>query len=332
MALAKRRLGDRGPEVGCVGLGCMSFAGSYGDTTEAESHATLDRAIELGVDFLDTSVAYGPEISENVIGSYLRKRPHAFVIATKAGIRRKAGTTERIIDNDPQHLRQSLEGSLRRLGRDHVDIFYLHRLEPGRVIEEVMEGLAALVKEGKTRGIGLSEVAPSTIRRAHAVHPVMAVQSEYSLWSRMPELGVIQACAELGIGFVPFSPLARGFLSGVQPHPSTFGERDWRRRNPRFEEPNYTHNIRALESFKALAKARATTPTALAMAWVLANGEGFVPIPGTRTARHLEECVAGAHLPLSAADLAEIDRVMPPGWAHGDRYSDAQAYSSERYC
>ena len=323
-----RRLGVDGPEVGAMGLGCMSFAGVYGATDEATSHRTLDMAKERGFRFLDTANIYGNGVSETVIGNYLKGAKGDWVIATKAAIRVEEG--ERFFDNSGPHLRAELEGSLKRLGVDHVDLFYIHRREAERPIEEVMETLLALKDEGKIGGIGLSEVAPSTLRRAVACGPVMAVQNEYSLWTRLPELGVIQACKELGVAFVPFSSVGRGMLTDRPPALDALGQ--FRGANPRFVEPNYSANLVYAKRLQALAKARGMATATLANAWVLHQGNHLIPIPGTRSPEHLLENIAATDAVLSAADLAEIETALPVGFAHGDRYSDMQSVGPERYC
>lgn len=330
--MLKRRLGANGPLVSAIGLGCWSFAGSYGPTTEAESHATLARALDLGMDFLDTADVYGHGVSEEVIGSFLRQHKSAkLVIATKGGIKRKPGSSERTFDNSPAYLKSALEASLRRLGRDHVDLYYVHRREQSRPVEEVAETLAGFVKEGKIRAFGFSEISPATLRCAHAVHPVAAVQSEYSLWSRLPDLGMLETCRELGVAFVPFSPLGRGFLTGTVSRHDVFEPTDFRKPNPRFLEPNFSRNCKALESFVALANRYDVSPGQLALAWVLAQGDHLIPIPGTRSAKHLEENAASAAIELSPDQLAAIERALPRGFAHGDRYSEQQWIGAERY-
>lgn len=327
----QRQLGSDGPMVGAIGLGCMSFAGFYGPTDEAESHATLSRALDLGCDFLDTSNVYGAGVSERAIGSFMVRNPGTFKIATKAGIRRDA-QKGRYFDNSDTHLREALEGSLQRLCVDYVDLFYIHRREQSRPIEAVMETLALLKQEGKIGGIGFSEISPASLRRAHAVHPVMAVQSEYSLWTRLPELGMIQTCRELGVSFVPFSPLARSMFTDTVPDPKTFPDDHFCKNNPRFIEPNFSHNETQIAAFRAYAHEHGLTPAALALAWVLNQGEHLIPIPGTRSAGHLEEDLAAADRTLSASELADIEALLPVGFAHGDRYSDAQNIGPERYC
>lgn len=326
--MKKRQLGAGGPLVGAVGLGCMSFAGFYGETDEAEGHACLDAAVELGVDFLDTSNIYGMGRSENVIGSWLATRNPNVVIATKAGI---VPRPERRFDNSEQHLRSELEGSLKRLGVDHVDLFYVHRREADRPIEEVVGTLKALIDEGKIGGYGLSEVAPTTLRRAHAEHPCRAVQNEYSLWTRQPDLGMVQACAELGVAFVPFSPLGRGIFGETFPDPTRFGEADFRRSNPRFMEPNFSANCAAIEGFKTFARSRGWSVPAAALAWTLDQGPHVIPIPGTRSAAHLRELATADDISFTDDDRAEIARLLPLGFAHGPRYSYAQYFGVEVY-
>ena len=330
--MQKRQLGAGGPLVSAMGLGCWNFAGAYGPTDAAESHGALAKALDLGIDFLDTADVYGNGRSEQVIGAFLKDHPGRFTIATKGGIRRDPETKRRYFDNGPAHLRAALEKSLRDLGLDHVALYYIHRREAERPIEEVMETLLRFKQEGKIGGIGFSEISPASLRRAAAVGPVMAVQNEYSLWARMPDLGLIRACKDLGVAFVPFCPLGRGVFGSRPPDPATFAKGDFRINNPRFLEPNYSHNLKALEPFRAFAAARGTTSAALALAWILHQGDHLIPIPGTRSAAHLAEDAAGAELDLSAEDLAEIDRLLPCGFAHGDRYSEAQLVGAERYC
>lgn len=327
--MQQRELGRGGPKVGAIGLGCMSFAGFYGPTDEAEAHRTLAKAQELGVTHLDTARIYGMGVSESIIGSFLKQNKHQFSIATKGGI---VPSPERKFDNSPEHLRESLEGSLERLGVDYVDLFYVHRREQERPIEEVTETLAGFVKEGKIGGIGYSEISPASLRRAAAVHPVRAVQSEYSLWSRMPELGLIRACKEVGAAFVAFSPVARGMFADRAPDPATFGERDIRRGNPRFVEPNFAANVASIAAFRDYAESQSMSAATMALAWVVAQGDHIIPIPGTRTPEHLLQDAAAGSVQLTSEQLAKIDEILPTGFAHGDRYSDNQMVGVERYC
>ena len=327
--MEQRQLGKDGPTVGAIGLGCMSFAGFYGSTDAAQSHRTLARAHELGVTHLDTAELYGRGLSEEVIGDFLRQNPHRFSIATKGGI---VPEPKRHFDNSPDRLRTSLEGSLKRLGVDHIDLYYVHRREQERPVEEVVETLAGFVREGKIGGFGFSEIAPFTLRRAAAVHPVRAVQNEYSLWTRMPELGLIETCRELGTAFVAFSPLARGMFADRLPDPTSFGSIDFRRNNPRFQEPNFSVNCDYVRRFNEYAESQETRPATMALAWVLHQGPHVIAIPGTRTADHLEQDAAAGSLKLSDEQLTEIDRLLPRGFAHGARYSDAQFVGIEQYC
>jgi aryl-alcohol dehydrogenase-like predicted oxidoreductase len=323
-----RTLGRHGPRVSAVGIGCLSFGGIFGPTTEAESLRTLDAAWDTGITFLDTANIYGKGVSETVIGKWLSTRPHRPHIATKAAF---TDDPARRIDNRPEHLRSELEGSLKRLGLDHVTLFYAHRHDPAVPAEDLAGTMQTLVKEGKILGYGLSEVAPHTVERAHAVHPVMAVQNEYSLWTRQPELGLIQLCARLGVAFVPFSPLARGVFGTPMADPATFANGEFRTRIPRFQPENWPHNRQKLQAFHDFATAKGVTPAALALAWVLDRGPHLIPIPGTRTADHLRAWADAPTIDLDDDDRAEIDRLLPVGWAWGDRYDDAQAATVERY-
>lgn len=310
----------------------MSFAGFYGPASEPEAHDTLAAARELGIDFLDTANVYGLGLSEEIIGRFLTRNRSDFTIATKAGIWRDREHGNRGIRNDRDYLRAELEGSLRRLGLDHVDLFYVHRRDRSVEIEEVMGTLLDLKAEGKIGGIGFSEIAPASLRRAVAVGPVDAVQSEYSLWTRQPDLGLLQACRELGVALVAYSPLGRGMFADRTPNPAAFTDQDFRKHNPRFEQPNFDHNVSRLAQFKAYAADHGVSTSAMALAWCLARGEHVIPIPGTRTAGHLAECAVGASIDLNADMMAEIERILPVGWAHGDRYSAAQWNGPEGYC
>ena len=327
--MQQRQLGKDGPMVGAVALGCMSFAGFYGATNEAESHRTLAAALDLGVTHLDTARIYGDGVSEEIIGSFLRQNPARFSIATKGGIRTQP---TRGFDNCEEFLRECLEGSLKRLGVDHVDLYYIHRRDQTIPIEDVMGTLVRFKEEGKIGGIGFSEISPASLERAAAVHPVMAVQSEYSLWTRQPELGMIQACERLGTAFVPFSPLARGMLGEKTPDPASFAGRDIRIGNPRFVEPNFSANVAAIDRFKQFAQLRGWQPAALALRWVLDQGAHLIPIPGTRSSEHLAINASANAIHLSDEDHAEIRNLLPPGFAHGSRYTEAQAVGVEAYC
>ncbi len=322
-----RKLGD-GPMVSAIGLGCLSFGGLFGDTTLDQSLACLDAAWDHGITFLDVANIYGAGRSEQVIGEWLKTRPHRPFIATKASI---VNGENRRIDNTAAHLRTELEGSLRRLGTDHVDLFYVHRHDPNHPIEDVAQTMAALILEGKIGGYGLSEIAPYTLRRAHAVHPVRAVQNEYSLWTRQPDLGLIATCAELGTAFVPFSPLARGALGDPMLDPDLHDLGPFRTQIPRFHTENWPQNRAKLLQFRALAADMGHSPPALALAWCLHRGPHLIPIPGTRSAENLAAWAHASEITLTPTDMAAIDTTLPPGWAYGDRYNDDMAASVERY-
>ena len=324
-----RQLGAGGPQVSAIGLGCMSFGGIFGATNLDESLACLDAAWDAGITFLDTANIYGRGVSETVMGQWLASRKRPVHIATKASI--VPGPTRRF-DNSEAYLRSELEGSLKRMGVDHVALFYIHRREQERPVEDVVQTLQKLIAEGKIGGYGLSEVSPGTLRRAHAVHPCRAVQNEYSLWTRQPELGLLQACAELGTAFVPFSPLARGALGRDNLDPSTFANDDFRATIPRFHEPDWTLNLNRINALRAYAADRGICVPALAMAWILDQGPHLIPIPGTRTAGHLNDWVGASEITLTPEDRTEIARLLPVGWAHGDRYGMDQAMTVERYC
>lgn len=330
--MKRRILTKAHKSVSEIGLGCMSFAGFYGPSTKEEAHRTLARALDLGIDFLDTANVYGLGHSERVIGSFLKGDVSKFTIATKAGIWRDKEHGNRGFNNTRQYLHAELEGSLLRLGIEHVDLFYVHRRDPAVEIEEVMETLLALKQDGKIGGIGFSEIAPATLRRAMAVGQVDAVQSEYSLWTRQPDLGLLNACKELDVALVPYAPLGRGMLADKPLDPAAFGDTDFRRMNPRFNEPNFSLNVAQVARFKSFAAEVATTSTALALAWCLARGDRIIPIPGTRTAEHLTQCAAASAFNMTDEIMAELERLLPVGWAHGDRYSRAQWNGPEGYC
>jgi aryl-alcohol dehydrogenase-like predicted oxidoreductase len=328
-----RRRAWRHGTVSAVGFGCMSFGGFYGPTTEADSMRAMARALELGVDFWDTANVYGDGLCETLIGRFLaedKSRRGKVILATKFAIRRTA-EGKRFFDNSPTHMREALEASLKRLRAERIDLYYVHRLDRSIPVEDTIGELTRLVDKGLIGAIGLSEIAPDTLRRAHAVHPIAAVQSEYSLWTRNPELGLIQACAETGALLVAFSPLARGFLSGLLQDVGSFEEKDFRHANPRFQGVAWRRNRDRLGAFLTLAEKRGVTPATLAIAWTLAKAPNIAPIPGTRVARHLEECAAAAELALSETDIAEIERALPLGFASGERYSEAQWIGIEKY-
>lgn len=332
--MKKRKLGVNGPDIGAIGYGAMSFSDMYGRTNETESHAILDACRDLGVTHLDTANVYGMGKSESAIGTYLKAQPgarHEFVIATKATITRDADGN-RTFDNSAEHLEAELDASLQRLGVDCVDLFYAHRRDPRITPEETTHNLGRLVEKGKTRAIGLSEIAPSTLRRAMKVHPIAAVQSEYSLSTRYPDLGLVQTCAELGAALVAFSPLGRSLLTDNPIPAERLADLPFLAGNPRFMEPNLTENLRITEAFRSLAAEMGTSAAGLASAWLLAQGDHVIPIPGTRSVDHLRESVSGAGLTLTKTDLERIEAVLPVGWAHGDRYSSAQWIGPERFC
>ncbi len=325
--MEQRKLGANGPWVGGIGFGAMSFGGIFGATTTEESLKCMDAVYDAGIDFIDTANVYGMGISESLLGQWLASRKAKVAIATKASF--ENGPPRRV-NNSEAHLRAELEGSLKRLGRDHVELFYIHRREHARPLQEVIETLAKFVKEGLIGGYGLSEVGPSTIRDAHAIHPVTAVQNEYSLWSRQPELGVIRACKDLGIAFVPFSPLGRGMF-GDTPLSLADVQDVFRGVNPRFMEPNFSRNVAAIDKFRDFARARGWSTPAAALAWVLQKGDHLIPIPGTRKAENLSAWLAAPTIRFTDEDWAEIDRILPAGFAWGDRYGQSQLLEIETY-
>jgi aryl-alcohol dehydrogenase-like predicted oxidoreductase len=320
--MRRRKLGRQGLEVSAMGLGCMGMSEFYGQADEKESLATLDRALELGIDFLDTADAYGPFTNEELLGRALKGRRGKAVLATKFGIKRSADPHSRSIEGGAAYVRAACEGSLKRLGVDCIDLYYQHRVDARVPIEETIGAMARLVEEGKVKYLGMSEASPETIRRAHAVHPISAVQSEYSLWSRDPEDGLLAALRELGIGFVAYSPLGRGFLTGGIKSIDDLAADDFRRHTPRFQGDNFRKNLDLVDRIGELARAKSVTPSQLALAWVMSQGEDIVPIPGTKRRRYLEENAAAADIVLTAADLARIDEVAPHGVAAGSRYAE----------
>lgn len=324
-----RRLGSFGPLVSSVSLGAMAISGTYGPSSEAGTMRLLARAVDLGINHFDTGDIYGMGLSEEMIGRFLRETKARIVLATKAGIRFVPATGERRIDNSPTYLRGALEKSLKRLGREQVELFYVNRREPDRPIEDIMETLGQLKREGKIGAIGLSEVSPETLRRASKMHRIAAVQSEYSLWSREVEHLLLATCDELGVSFVAFSPLGRGMLSGAAIDPAQFHAGDFRRQNPRFQEPAYSRNREALADFLAMCERMGRSPSELALAWVLNAGRHVIAIPGTRNAEHLATNASAARIHLTSAERAALSAVFPQGFPWGDRFSPVQAIGVE---
>ena len=329
--MEQRELGTNGLRVSALGLGCMGMTYAYGAADPDESIATIHRAIELGVTFFDTAELYGPHTNEELLGRALAGRRDDVTIATKFGVLRNAdGPAGRPRDGTPANVRRSIEGSLKRLGTDHVDLYYQHRIDPDTPIEETVGALAELVQEGKIRHIGLSEAAPETIRRAHAVHPLAAVQTEYSLFTREVESEVLPTLRELGIGLVAYSPLGRGYLSGRFSSPEELDADDWRRTQPRFRGENAARNLELAAAVAAMAEDKGITPAQLALAWVLAQGEDIVPIPGTKRRKYLEENVAALEVEITPEELRRIDEAAPKGAAAGPRYPEAMMASVNR--
>jgi len=309
--------------VGAIGLGCMGMSEFYGTADEGEAIATIHRALDLGVTLVDTTDMYGPYTNEELVGRAIAGHREEVVLATKFGIVRDADDpSRRGVEGRPEYVRKSIEGSLGRLGVDHVDLYYQHRVDPDTPIEDTVGAMAELVREGKVRYLGLSEAAPDTLRRAQAIHPISALQTEYSLWSRDPEDEVLPTVRELGIGFVAYSPLGRGFLTGRFQSPEDLEEGDFRLRNPRFQGENFQRNLELVERVREIAEEKNATPAQLALAWVLAQGEDIVPIPGTKRRERLEENVAALDVELTDADLERIEAAFPKGATAGDRYPD----------
>ncbi len=321
-ALPTRYLGAARLAVPAVGLGCMSLSGMYGTPEESVSLRVLDRALELGCTFLDTSDAYGPFTNEELLGRALAGRRDQVVLATKFGNVRKPGGAFLRANGDPAYVPQACDTSLRRLGVDYIDLYYLHRVDPQVPIEDTIGAMAELVAAGKVGHLAISEAAPATIRRAHAVYPITALQTEYSLWSREPEAEILPVVRELGIGFVAYAPIGRGFLAGRFSDPAELADSDVRRQHPRFLGDNLRSNAGVAARLRAIADARGVTPAQLALAWLLARGDDIVPIPGTASVEHLEQNIAAASLQLTQDELASIGAAFPPGTATGDRYAD----------
>jgi aryl-alcohol dehydrogenase-like predicted oxidoreductase len=343
MTLPTRKLGREGLEVSSLGLGCMGMSQSYGPTDERESIATIHRAIELGVTLFDTAEVYGPFTNEELVGRALAGKRDQVLIATKFGWRidgggagTGSGTGESLdikpigLDSRPEHVRRAVEGSLRRLRTDHIDLLYQHRVDPAVPIEDVVGVMSDLVREGKARYLGLSEAGESNIRRAHAVHPISALQSEYSLWERNLEERIIPLIRELGIGLVPFSPLGRGFLTGTAKRAEEYPDDDYRRGDPRFQGENFEANMRAARTVRDMAERKRATPAQIALAWLLHRGDDIVPIPGTKRRRYLEENVAAASSDLGAEEMRELDAALPPGKVAGPRYNERQMQYVDR--
>jgi aryl-alcohol dehydrogenase-like predicted oxidoreductase len=316
------RLGDAGPTVSAMGLGCMGMSGSYGPADEGEATATIQRALELGVTLFDTGDFYGDGANERLVGRALVGRREMAVIATKTGMRRTEDGKPRV-DGTPSYLRQACDRSLERLGVDHIDLYHLARVDPLVPVEESVGAMAELVAAGKVRSLGLSEISPATIRRAHAVHPIAALQTEYSLWERHAEDAILPTVRELGVGFVAYSPLGRGFLAGGLRSPGELSEGDFRRSTPRFQGENLEGNLEIVGTLDALAAEAGLTQAQLALAWVRAKGDDIVAIPGTKRRSYLEENVAAASIELTADQLARLDAAVPPGRVAGDRYPEA---------
>jgi aryl-alcohol dehydrogenase-like predicted oxidoreductase len=329
MALGKRKLGRQGLEVSILGLGCMGMSQAYGEGNEAESVATIHRALELGVTFFDTAEVYGPFENEALLGRALAGRRDGVVIATKFGFRIEDGKSVGL-DSRPEHVREVVAASLRRLRTDRIDLLYQHRVDPAVPIEDVVGAMAELVRAGMVRYLGLSEAGARTIRRAHAVHPISALQSEYSLWERNLEPELIPLLRELGIGLVPFAPLGRGFLTGTARRAEEYPPSDFRRGDPRFQGANFDANVRAAGAVRALAARKGATPGQLALAWLLHRGDDVVPIPGTKRRRYLEENVAAAAIALSPGELEELDAAVPPGSVAGPRYDEERMKTVDR--
>ena len=318
--MQKRTLGSQGLEVSALGLGCMGMSDFYAGRDEAESVATIEHALDRGVTFLDTADMYGVGANEELVGRVVRDRREWVVVATKFGNVRGGDGSFQGINGRPDYVRQACDASLKRTGLDFIDLYYQHRVDPEVPIEETVGAMAELVQAGKVKYLGLSEAAPATIRRAHAVHPITALQTEYSLWTRDPEDQILPTCRELGIGFVPYSPLGRGFLTGQFKSPDDLPEDDYRRHSPRFQGEAFQRNLDLVRAIEEMAQDKGCTPAQLALAWVLAQGDDIVPIPGTKRRTYLDDNLGALDVTLSEADLVRINEILPPGAASGERY------------
>ncbi len=321
--MEKRKLGRNGLEVSKIGLGCMGMSEFYGEADDTESLKVLHRALELGINFWDTSDMYGPFKNEILLSKALINKRSEVVLATKFGIVRDAQTGARSINGRPEYVAASCDASLKRLQTDYIDLYYQHRVDPNVPIEDTIGAMAELVKTGKVRFLGMSEAAPKTIRRAHTVHPISVLQTEYSLWTRDPELEIIPTLKELGIGFVPYSPLGRGFLTGKINSVDDLSKDDFRRLSPRFQEENFSKNMQLVNSVKTMAQKKGVTPGQIVLAWVLAKGNDFAPIPGTKRIKYLEENAAAGDIELTINDIKHLDDIFPSGAASGLRYPEA---------
>lgn len=322
--MEKRKLGSQGLQTSALGLGCMGMSEFYGEADQKESVSVIHRALDLGIDFMDTADVYGPYLNEELVGLAVKGRRGSFTIATKFGIIRDASRpSDRGVNGRPEYVRSSCEGSLRRLATDYIDLYYIHRIDPNVPIEDTVGTMGDLVREGKIRYVGLSEASVATIRRAHAAFPLTALQTEYSLWTRDPEKEHLSACRDLGIGIVPYSPIGRGYLSGAIKSQNELAADDWRRANPRFSEENMQRNRKLVDGLTELAEGIGSTPAQLALAWVMAQGNDMFPIPGTKRLKYLLENAAACEIRLSSAHLEKLNELAPHGVAAGDRYTEA---------